>query len=143
MSNKKETKRTAASFLKTACCIFTPSVFIIYALAYFAASNHKFVPTFGTVCIAFVFSLIISLTVSLYGKMSFAAAHAINFAVLGIAYYLTVVVLRGLYADGTQTLIAMTLYVVIYAAATAVAVAVKGRKRKLVTDMKQYNSKFN
>lgn len=75
--------------------------------------------------------------------MAFAAAHLINFFIIGAAYYIAVIAFRGLASNGIQTLIAMCIYVVLFAVATVIVIVLKGRKKTLINDVKPYESKFD
>ena len=147
MNTEKRTKKTVfTGILSRTCCIFTPVILLLYSLGALVSNSEKsFIPTLSTVYIIFVISLAVSISSLLYGnpKLSFAAAHAINFFLFGIFYYFVVVVMRNNASDGGYTLVAMVLYIIIFATATFCIVGARASKTKKINEITNYESKFN
>lgn len=128
-----------------ACCIFTPVTLLLYSIGALLGNSEKsFIPTVSTVYIIFIIALAASLSMLLYKnpKMSFAAAHTLNFFLFAFFYYFIVVVMRKSASDGGYTIVAMVLYVLVYLLVTLCVLGVKGVKKKKINDMKDYESKF-
>lgn len=146
MSNKPN---KIASVLKTiltrTCCVFCPVILLLYtAGAIVSNEEQSFIPTYSTVLVVFLISLIVSLSLLLYKskKLSFPAAHLINFLIIGIFYYFTVVVMRNNAGSGSYTLVAMLVYVILFVLITFCVLATRSTSRKKINNVKRYDSKF-
>jgi len=139
-------KNVFSGILSRTCCIFTPVIVFLYTLGALVSNSEKaFIPTLSTVYTILVISIAVSITSLLYQnpKMSFAAAHTINFFLFGIFYYFVVVVMRNNASDGGYTLVAMVLYVIIFAIITFCLIGAKSRRAKKINDIQKYESKFD
>lgn len=143
MNEKK--RPNLSRFLTGACTVFTPTVLVLYIVAWLISDETVKVPTIGTVLAVFAMSLLISFSSSLYKseKLSFFASHSINFLILGAAYLLLMLLIRGSDSSGISLLAAMAFYVAVFAVVTAVLTVKRRRNRKKITDVKKYETKFD
>lgn len=143
---EKKEKRTPLSYLigtaSRACYIFTAVTIIMCAAAALSPSDTSagFLRP-SSICLIFAFSIAVSLSSLTYTTMKFWTAHALNFFVLGIIWYL-LVALPKVRSNGVNQLVALFIYIVIFVIVTAVILIVRGRKKRRITDLKQYESKF-
>lgn len=146
MKNRSDTKTNLIKAILTrTCCIFTPVIILMYSIGAIVSSNDKaFIPTLSTVLIIFAISFVVSLSVLLYKspKLSFAAAHFINFIILGVFYYFVVVVMRNNTSSGGYTLVAMIVYIILFIFTTFCIIGTRTINKKKINDVKSYNSKF-
>ncbi len=147
MNTEKQTKKFSfGKILARACCIFTPVVILLYTVGALVSNSEKsFIPTLSTVYLIMVISVAVAFSSLLYKstKMSFAAAHFINFILFAVFYYFVVVVMRNNASNGGYTLVAMVLYVLIYAIVTLCLLGTKAHKTKKINDIRTYDSKFD
>lgn len=140
----KKEKKTPLSYFKDTisrtCYIFTAVTLIMCATAaMFSSEKTLLMPS--TVCLVFAFAFAISLSSLTYTTMKFWPAHILNFFVLGIIWYLFVT-LPKVKSNGVNQLVAIFIYVAVFVIVTAVILIVRGKKKRRITDLKEYESKF-
>lgn len=143
-ANDKE-NMSFLNYLRRACCIFTPTLIVLYALADLTTGMF---PSLLTVCLLFIASLVISLSSVLYKKMSFWAAHGLNFLILGAAFFGIAAISTNASKSTTdnpmmRAFAVFIVYVVIFAVSTVLYLCFRGKKKSAINELKPYESKFN
>ncbi|MBQ7714547.1 MAG: hypothetical protein IJT70_01625 [Clostridia bacterium] len=143
-SDGKPARAEAVGILKTACCIFTALIFVIYAAVSLTLGNSVFTTNILNTAGLFAMSLAASLCTLLYkSRLSFAAAHAISFIVIGVIFYILTVVFPGKGGNFGRTVTALAIYVVLFGAATVLIVVLRHKKKPSADDAKtDYKSRF-
>ncbi len=143
-SDGKAARAKTAEVLKNACCIFTVLIFVIYAAVSLTLGNSVFTTNILNTAGLFAMSLTASLCLLLYqSRLSFAVSHLITFVVIGVIYYILTVVFPGKSGNFGRTVTALVIYVVLFAAATVLLVAVRHKKKpSSAEDNTEYKSRF-
>ena len=127
--------------IKSGCLIFTVITVISYiAGTLLSSANKAFIPTLKWILLFLAFSVVLAFANLLLGskKASLGAKLGLHFLATAALYFVVVVLCGGFIASGAQTIIAMTLFLVLYGIFAAIfAVASSTRKKE------KYDSMFS
>ncbi|MDD6094811.1 MAG: DUF3021 family protein [Clostridia bacterium] len=133
--------KTITDIIKNGCCIFTMITLLFYSVGgIISGSEQEFIPSLKFIWLFFVFSLLLAAAniILKSKKINTAAKLAIHFAASAAVYFVTVVVCGGYINNGAQTVIALSLFLVLYLI-FAVVYLIATRKR---CEPKKYEKMF-
>ena len=109
--------KTATDIIKNGCCIFTVITLLFYSVGgIISGTEQEFIPSLKYIWLFFVFSILLAAAniILKSTKINTAAKLAIHFAASAAVYFVTVVVCGGYIKNGAQTVIALSLFLVLY-----------------------------
>ena len=127
--------------LKNGSVIFTVITLIFYSAGgIISGSNKEFIPSLLHIWLFFLFSVLLALANSILRveKMNKAARLGLHFIAAFAVYFVTVIICGGYIGNGAQTLIAITVFLVLYLV-FAIIFLLSGGKKK---EDRKYESMF-
>lgn len=128
--------------LKNGCCIFTGVTLLFYSVGgIISGADRAYIPSLKTVWLFFAFSLLLSFANELLRleRLNAALRLAVHFVSCLALYFITVIVCGGYIKNGSQTLVALFLFLIVYIAFAVIYLLLSGRKKK---PKKKYKSQF-
>ena len=141
----KKNSNTILEIIKNGCVIFTVITVITYILgSVLSAENKAFIPTLKWVLLFLLFSVVLAGANLLLKnkKYSVAIKLALHFVATAILYFIVVVLCGGFITNGSQTLIAIVLFVLFYVIFAIIFAVVSGTKKHKTNKHEKYESVF-
>lgn len=127
------------------CVIFTIVTLIVYSIGSIVSdSERSFIPSIKFIWLFFAFSVLLAAANEILSvkKISLGVRMLIHFAVCAALYFVCVVLCGGFISSGAQTLIAMTMFVIVYLICGIFIAIVLSRREKKSADNEKYQSQF-
>ena len=134
-----------ADIIKNGCVIFTIITVITYVLgSVLSAENKAFIPTLKWILLFLLFSVLLAAANLLLKNKNYSAPLrlGLHFIATTALYFVVVVLCGGFIANGSQTLVAMVLYVLAYMIFTIIFAITNGTKKKKKNKEEKYESMF-
>ncbi len=142
---KQNNSKKVYDTIKNGCVIFT----IITILSYIAGTllsyeNKAFIPTLKWILLFFAFSLVLSFANLLLKNKKYSKGICLlfHFAASAALYFVVVVLCGGFITNGSQTLIAMALFLLIYGIFALIYALAGSTKKKKKNKTENYSSMF-
>ena len=142
---KKNTIKKITDALKNGCLIFTVLTVLSYVAGTLMSSENKaFIPTLKWILLFLAFSILLAFANLLLKspKHSKGICLLFHFATSAALYFVVVVLCGGFIANGSQTLIAMALFLLIYGVFAAIYAFTGSAKTKKKNNTEKYSSMF-
>jgi len=140
-----KTKELISNIIKNGCVIFTVITVLSYSIGYVLSSEgNRFIPTISWILLFLIFSLPLAAANMILknSKKSLGARLLLHFAATCALYFVVVVMCGGFIASGGQTLIAMALFLLLYAIFAIVYAIVNSSNNKKKNKKESYSSMF-
>ncbi|MBE6632695.1 MAG: DUF3021 family protein [Ruminococcaceae bacterium] len=141
----KKTNSIISDIIKNGCLIFTIITVITYTLGSVLSSENKaFIPTLKWIFLFLLFSLLLSAANLLLKNKNYSTALrlGLHFIATTALYFVVVVLCGGFIANGSQTLVAMVLYILAYIIFAVIFAISNGTKKKKSNKEEKYDSVF-
>ena len=137
--------RKLLDIVKSGCLIFTIITLVFYTFWYAVNKGTLGNLTINFIWMFFAFSLLVSfVNTLLYNKkMHLLVRFAIHFVCTAAAYFVCVIAACGFIENGSQTLVAFFVFVVVYVISAVIAGIYISKKEKANKDKKGYSSQFS
>ena len=128
--------------LKNGCSIFAAITLIFYSVGgIISGVDREYIPSLKIIWLFFAFSVLLSFANEILRaeRLNGALRIAIHFAACFALYFITVIVCGGYIKNGSQTLVALFLFLVLYIVFAVIYSILSSRKKK---PKKKYKSQF-
>lgn len=142
---KQNSSKIIFDTVKNGCLIFTFITVISYILGTLLSTENKaFIPTLKWILLFLVFSVILAFANLLLKSKNFSKGICLlfHFASSATLYFVVVVLCGGFIANGSQTLIAMSLFLLIYGVFAIIYAFTGSKKKKEKNKTENYDSMF-
>ena len=134
-----------SDIIKNGCLFFTVITMITYTLGSVLPSNDKaFIPTLKWIFLFLLFSLLLSAANLLLRNKNYSTGLRLVFHFIATTalYFVVVILCGGFIANGSQTLVAMVLYILAYIIFAVIFAISNGTKKKKRNKEEKYDSVF-
>lgn len=142
---KPSTTKKILEVVKNGCLIFTIITVLTYVAGTLMSSENKaFIPTLKWILLFLAFSVVLAFANLLLKSKKYSKGLCLlfHFVASAVLYFVVVVLCGGFISNGSQTLIAMALFLLIYAV-FAMIFALTGNKKKIKKNKEEnYSSMF-
>lgn len=131
--------------IKNGCLIFTVITVISYITGTLLSSSNKaFIPTLKWILLFLAFSVILAFANLLLKskKANLGARLGLHFLATAALYFVVVVLCGGFISSGAQTIIALTLFLILYGVFAAVYAVFSSLKKRKKNKKEEYESMF-
>lgn len=131
------------NIIKNGCAVFTVITLLTYSVgALISGKDQEFIPSIRHIWLFFAFSLLLAFANRILAsdKLSSAARLGFHFLSCGAIYFVTVILCGGYISNGAQTVVALSLFLVLYLIFTVIYLIRNGAKKKKET--KKYEKMF-
>lgn len=142
---KQNTTKKIMDTVKNGCLMFTVITVLSYVAGTLMSSENKaFIPTLKWILLFLAFSIVLAFANLLLKSKKYSRGLCLlfHFAASAVLYFIVVVLCGGFIANGSQTLIAMALFLLIYGV-FAIIFALTGSSKKIKKNKTEnYSSMF-